>query len=152
MNTVTGSVMRVHPRRFVGAGILTLTLMALTAGSYVNFSERPRTYTMEFVRGDRLADGNEVVRNEVVNTLNLHPEMKARVTGYTEPGNDPDADIALSVSRAGKVRESLIAAGVPGDRITAVGVGGNHPLARMEGETDSALSRRSARADIRVEK
>lgn len=61
------------------------------------------------------------------------------VIGHSDRIGKDAANIELSRKRAAAVRDHLVAAGVPADRVTAVGRGSVEPVATCEGERGQAL-------------
>jgi outer membrane protein OmpA-like peptidoglycan-associated protein len=58
-----------------------------------------------------------VVLNEVFEQLARSPKDRVLITGYTDKGGDPAANLALSEQRARSVRAYLIARGIAEDRL-----------------------------------
>lgn len=61
------------------------------------------------------------------------------VIGHSDRIGKDAANVELSRKRAAAVREHLVAAGVPGEKITAVGRGSVEPVATCDGERGQAL-------------
>ena len=67
---------------------------------------------------------------------------KMQIAGYTDSTGDPDANKVLSEQRAQAVVAFLQRAGVPADRMTAVGFGADNPIAPNDTEAGKAQNRR----------
>lgn len=61
------------------------------------------------------------------------------VIGHSDRIGRDAANVELSRKRAAAVRDHLVAAGVPEDKVTAVGRGSVEPVATCEGERGQAL-------------
>lgn len=67
---------------------------------------------------------------EVRDAINQHPEIKKiEVQGHTDDSGDTDFNMTLSQQRADAVRQWLVTAGIPGDRLIAKGYGHTMPIA-----------------------
>lgn len=64
------------------------------------------------------------------------------VVGYTDTVGVADRNLALSQRRANQVRDALVAAGMPGDRVKASGAGQTNPVASNDTEAGRAANRR----------
>jgi outer membrane protein OmpA-like peptidoglycan-associated protein len=76
-----------------------------------------------------LEPGARPALDRVAGLLQKHPELKVILEGHTDNTGDPDENLRLSEERARATRALLIADGVAESRLTAVGFGGEHPLA-----------------------
>ena len=90
----------------------------------------------------RLVEGGQSSLEEVVDLLQTEPDKKIRVEGHTDSRGDADANLLLSEQRAQAVRESLISLGVASERVTALGMGEDFPIASNEDEEGRARNRR----------
>jgi outer membrane protein OmpA-like peptidoglycan-associated protein len=70
------------------------------------------------------------------------PRFKVEVSGHTDSSGAPADNLALSQRRADAVAGYLKAAGIPADRIHAVGYGQTQPVAPNDSEKNRALNRR----------
>jgi len=96
-----------------------------------------------FASGEvQLVDGGLSSLAEVVDLLQTEPDKKIRVEGHTDSSGTTDANIQLSEQRAQAVREALISLGVSADRITALGMGEDFPIASNDDEEGRAQNRR----------
>lgn len=90
----------------------------------------------------QLVDGGLASLEEVVDLLQTEPAKKIRVEGHTDSRGDAEANLQLSDQRANAVMEALISLGVAADRITALGMGEDFPIASNEDEDGRANNRR----------
>jgi outer membrane protein OmpA-like peptidoglycan-associated protein len=74
--------------------------------------------------------------------LQTEPDKKIRVEGHTDSSGDAEANLELSEKRAQAVREALVGLGVAADRVTALGMGEDFPIASNEDEDGRAQNRR----------
>jgi outer membrane protein OmpA-like peptidoglycan-associated protein len=77
---------------------------------------------------------------QVASVLKDQPEHEIAIEGYTDSRGSDDLNQALSERRAETVRNFLIAQGLPGDHINAVGLGASSPVAdntTAEGRADN---------------
>lgn len=70
--------------------------------------------------------------------------LKARIGGHTDNVGDAAANLGLSQRRATAVRRELVARGVPGTALVAVGFGDTEPVADNTTEEGRALNRRTS--------
>ena len=90
----------------------------------------------------QLVEGGRSSLEEVVDLLQTEPDKKIRVEGHTDSRGDAEANLQLSEQRAQAVREALISLGVSADRVTALGMGEDFPIASNEDEDGRAQNRR----------
>ena len=96
-----------------------------------------------FASGEtQLVDGGLSSLEEVVDLLQTEPNKKIRVEGHTDSLGDAETNLQLSEQRAQAVREALISLGVAADRVTALGMGEDFPIASNEDEAGRARNRR----------
>jgi outer membrane protein OmpA-like peptidoglycan-associated protein len=105
--------------------------------------ERPQSYLVYFEEGgDQLTRDSRAEFDRVKAELARRPAAEIIVIGHTDRvGSVADND-ALSQRRAAAVREQLIAAGLPGERIEAFGRGEREPLVATDDEVDEPRNRR----------
>jgi len=92
-----------------------------------------------------LVEGALSSLEEVVDLLQTEPDKKIRVEGHTDSSGEAEANTELSQQRADAVRHALIDLGVAEDRITAIGMGEDFPIASNE---DAAGRARNRRVDV----
>ncbi len=86
---------------------------------------------------------SHAILDEVAEVLVNHPELQhLRIEGHTDSVGDAAYNKDLSQRRADAVRDYLIAHGVEGSRITAVGFGEEKLLVEEHSEADRAKNRR----------
>ena len=90
----------------------------------------------------QLVDGGLASLEEVVDLLQTEPSKKIRVEGHTDSRGEAEANLELSDLRANAVMEALVSLGVAADRITALGMGEDFPIASNEDEDGRAQNRR----------
>ena len=90
----------------------------------------------------QLVEGGRSSLEEVVDLLQTEPDKKIRVEGHTDSLGEAEANLQLSEQRAQAVREALISLGVSADRVTALGMGEDFPIASNEDEAGRAQNRR----------
>ena len=61
--------------------------------------------------------------DELVATLNAHPDMEIEIASYTDAVGSKDYNLGISQKRAEKVVEYLISKGINSDRLLAIGYG-----------------------------
>ncbi|MEE4638412.1 MAG: OmpA family protein [Wenzhouxiangella sp.] len=80
--------------------------------------------------------------NDVVDLLQGEPDRRIRIEGHTDSSGPADVNMRISQERAEAVREALIAMGIGADRIQAVGMGEEFPIASNETEQGRNQNRR----------
>jgi outer membrane protein OmpA-like peptidoglycan-associated protein len=90
----------------------------------------------------QLVEGGRSSLEEVVDLLQTEPDKKIRVEGHTDSRGDAEANLLLSEQRAQAVMEALISMGVASDRISALGMGEDFPIASNEDDDGRARNRR----------
>lgn len=95
------------------------------------------------------APGRAALRPEAKSSLgklvafvNKDPSKPIRIEGHTDSRGNANANQLLSQKRADSVRDALIAAGVPANRMTSVGLGEDNPVADNGTEEGRAKNRR----------
>jgi outer membrane protein OmpA-like peptidoglycan-associated protein len=89
-----------------------------------------------------LVEGGRSSLEEVVDLLQTEPDKKIRVEGHTDSRGDAAANLLLSEQRAQAVLEALVSLGVDSDRISALGMGEDFPIASNDDEEGRARNRR----------
>lgn len=80
------------------------------------------------------------VLDEIARTLDAN--VQVTIVGHTDSTGSAQANLALSQARAARVREALLARGVAANRLEAVGMGPNAPVASNDTEDGRARNRR----------
>ena len=137
------------PRRlFLAAGLSAVTVSAAVALGVLGALEVPQTAQFAFSRGTNLASGEEArLRGFIAQALEDN-RLEVVVTGHTSGQGDTEANLDLSAARAQMVADIAREMGLPGDRVTANGVGGGDPLARPDGMSDRAYQTLLSRVDV----
>jgi len=71
-----------------------------------------------------------------------NPTTRIEIGGHTDSDGEPEANVALSKTRADAVLDALVAAGIDADRMVAVGYGDALPVATNETGDGKAQNRR----------
>jgi outer membrane protein OmpA-like peptidoglycan-associated protein len=79
---------------------------------------------------------------KVATILQLHPDLKIQVEGYTDSVGSDDYNQKLSENRANTVHDYLIQNGVSADNVTAQGFGKSNPVADNSTAAGKAQNRR----------
>lgn len=90
----------------------------------------------------------EVQLDELISAMNEFPGAKFEVSGHTDARGSDAYNMKLSQKRAEYIRDLLIARGIPGNRLTAVGRG-FHDLVIPDAK-DEAEHEQNRRADIKI--
>ncbi len=80
--------------------------------------------------------------DRVVTALRERPQLRVVIEGHTDNVGNRDANLRLSKARADAVRAYFIAKGIAADRLTAVGIGPDQPVAPNDTEAGRARNRR----------
>ncbi len=80
--------------------------------------------------------------DRLIETALRCPTANIEVAGHTDSDGDNAANKTLSEKRAQAVAEYLVLAGLPTDRLKAVGYGSTQPLAPNDSEENKAKNRR----------
>lgn len=82
---------------------------------------------------------------DVVDLLQSEPDKRIRIEGHTDSTGPANVNMRISQQRAEAVRDQLVAMGIAADRIRAVGMGEDFPIASNE-DTDGRS--RNRRVDV----
>lgn len=74
--------------------------------------------------------------------LNLNPQARMRVNGYTDDVGPPDVNLALSQARADALKGYLVAQGIAAGRIDAIGRGATGFVAPNDSDANRSQNRR----------
>jgi OOP family OmpA-OmpF porin len=80
--------------------------------------------------------------DRMIETAMRCPSAEIEVGGHTDAAGDADANMTLSQRRAQAVVDYMVRAGVPADRLRAVGYGPSEPLASNDTDEGKAQNRR----------
>lgn len=87
------------------------------------------------------AEGTREALSRLVGIVRFGPVPEIRIEGHTGQSGSTADDLALSEDRAEVVREYLLSAGVPPDRVRAQGFGASRPVLGSEDSSDPANER-----------
>jgi outer membrane protein OmpA-like peptidoglycan-associated protein len=99
---------------------------------------------VQFVQGSAdIAASSNTLLSEIADVILRNPDIgRVEVQGHTDNSGNEEANRDLSQRRANAVRDWLVKAGVPADRLTAVGHGSSRPLAPNITAANRARNRR----------
>jgi outer membrane protein OmpA-like peptidoglycan-associated protein len=107
---------------------------------------RPRDFVFESVTFDgpavKTGPETETPVKGLAALLKAFPGVTLHITGHTDNAGDPDANRRLSLDRANAVKDLLVKAGAPADRIRTEGLGGEKPVAPNDKDENRARNRR----------
>jgi len=89
-----------------------------------------------------LKTGTQVSLAKVGTILQLYPNLKVQVEGYTDSVGSDALNQKLSENRAGAVRDFLVSQGVAAENITSAGYGKANPVADNATAAGKAQNRR----------
>lgn len=115
-----------------------------------NLQARETNRGLVFTLGDVLFEyGQAALRiealanlDQLVSFIEEYPERTVSIEGHTDSRGSESFNLKLSRARAESVREALIERGVEGDRIQAVGLGEEFPVASNESDFGRQQNRR----------
>jgi outer membrane protein OmpA-like peptidoglycan-associated protein len=90
----------------------------------------------------QLADDSSTAITSLAAILKAFNTAKLRIEGYTDNVGDPAQNKKIALDRATAVKDALVKAGVPAERVTAEGVGPERPIASNDTEAGRAQNRR----------
>jgi OOP family OmpA-OmpF porin len=109
---------------------------------------RPASFTLYFLEGrDELTDESRIELDRVFAELKRRPLPDIMVIGHTDTVGGLPYNDKLSLARAERMREMLIALGIPAERIQAAGRGKRELLVPTE---DNVPEGRNRRVEISV--
>ncbi|NJM91552.1 MAG: OmpA family protein [Rhodospirillaceae bacterium] len=94
------------------------------------------------VNGASLKPGGTAEVERVARTLAERPDLQVSIEGHTDSTGSETYNLRLSEERAASVRQTLIDAGIPGDRISARGYGESYPVATNDTQSGRQENRR----------
>lgn len=118
-------------------------------GAYLNSgneAELPKRFTFErlvFDTGTSNISGSaQSELDEIAVAMKDYPKATARIEGFTDNTGNPDSNMMLSTERANAIRDQLVGRGIAAERIEAVGLGQESPIAPNDTEAGRAQNRR----------
>ncbi|GGN72650.1 hypothetical protein GCM10010112_41270 [Actinoplanes lobatus] len=98
--------------------------------------------------GSELSGGSRAVLSRVATVLAANPSARLRIEGHTDAAGARDTNVALSLERAGVVRDVLCGYGIAAFRLSVVGYGEARPAVPDDTPAHRAENRR---VELRVE-
>jgi len=109
---------------------------------------RPASFTVYFLEGkDEFTPESRQIITQIVANIASRPAPEIIVIGHTDRVGTVTANDALSLRRAGRVRDEFVKLGIPSDRITVAGRGEREPLVPTE---DGVAEPRNRRVEINI--
>ncbi|HWR83059.1 MAG TPA: OmpA family protein [Candidatus Deferrimicrobium sp.] len=109
----------------------------------VDIFSKPLVLHIDYVSGSFEIDPANLEKiKDLARVLNLAPEIKLEINGYTDDIGTPQANQLLSEKRARRVRDYLVALAVAPERITPIGRGEKNFVASNETAEGRANNRR----------
>ncbi len=106
----------------------------------------PKSFVADTVNfegtGAELTGDSSAAITKLATVLKAFGTAKLKIEAYTDNTSDPTENKKTSQERATTVKDALVKAGVPADRIVAVGAGSEHPIASNDTEEGRAKNRR----------
>ena len=117
---------------------LDVTLETLEAGSLATMKN------LFFATGSaELQPASLAELNQLKELLQTHGSLRLEISGHTDSDGPAELNQTLSEARANAVRDHLVAQGVNGDRLVAIGHGDAKPVAANDSDSNKALNRRT---------
>jgi len=109
---------------------------------------KPTSFTLYFLEGrDELTPESKTELDKVFNELKRRPLPDIMVIGHTDSVGTLAFNDRLSLARAERLREMMVALGIPASRIQAAGRGKRELLIRTD---DNVAEARNRRVEINV--
>ena len=91
---------------------------------------------------DRMKPESEARLQQVIDTLNAHPDVAMEIAGHTDSIGKAAYNQRLSLKRAEKVRDYLVEHGIAAERLQAKGYGESQPTSDNNSDAGRAENRR----------
>jgi outer membrane protein OmpA-like peptidoglycan-associated protein len=124
----------------VGANNVDNHLAVVAGGVQADLSGLPRV-TFESGSATLTATGRAAVAKAAA-ILKAHPAANVRVEGHTDSNGSDANNVTLSRARAKTVVDTLIAMGIPAQRLSSIGYGESAPLVPDTTPANQAINRR----------
>ena len=152
---MTQDIDRLPPARLPRRTLLATGLSALTAAAIVGLVQwgqldAPVSESFLFSRGASFAEGEEARLRGYLSQALSDDRLAVVVTGHTGSAGNAEANQRLSVLRAETVAGIARELGIPDDKITASGVGGAAPLAKLSDQSEREYQSTLSRVDVRL--
>jgi len=105
----------------------------------INYIARNILFT---TASDQLTDSSYLALDVLAALMKDHPEWHLTIEGHTDNHGKADRNLLLSQKRAAAVRDYLVKKGVAENRLTAAGIGQEHPIADNNTAAGRAANRR----------
>lgn len=103
----------------------------------------PKSFTVYFLSGsDDFTEESKSAITSMMDELKQRPSPEVTVIGHTDRVGGDDQNDALSLQRAGRMKELLVGMGVPADSIDSAGRGSREPLVDTAEGVDEPRNRR----------
>jgi OOP family OmpA-OmpF porin len=121
---------------------------AIFADALTAAPPRPVSFVLHFVEGtDQITPASQALVDQILVVIDTRPAPDLTVAGHTDAVGTDQLNDALSLRRAERVRDFLIARGIAPDRIVAVGRGKRELLVPTP---DGVAEARNRRVEITV--
>jgi outer membrane protein OmpA-like peptidoglycan-associated protein len=130
--------------RELGAVLEAVAIAAAESGAMMAQEEGAVRVTGVFFEAgsDELSPVARKQLDIIANQIESNPEASTVIEGFTDARGDETQNLELSQRRANAVREYLSSRGVDAERLEAVGLGENYPVASNTTPTGRATNRR----------
>ncbi len=103
----------------------------------------PKSFVVYFLSGsDDFTEESKSAIASMMDELKQRPSPEVTVIGHTDKVGGDDQNDALSLQRAGRMKELLVGMGVPADSIDTAGRGAREPLVDTAEGVDEPRNRR----------
>jgi len=139
-----------RPINFFGAMLIGATVLSGMYMHSIGSANEDYEFTLNFSRGTSV-DPRDMPKIEIIADLaSTNAAYTIVVTGHTGTSGDSAANVELSKRRASAIEALLLKAGV-NNKIKTIGVGGDKPLNKSNGESNRDFQSRLSRAVVSVE-
>lgn len=89
-----------------------------------------------------LTDDSKIIIQKVVRSLKDYPDIHMEISGHTDNTGSRSNNIKLSKQRADLVKNFLVSQGIASNRLRAIGLGPDHPIASNDTSEGRSKNRR----------